>query len=103
VKAYFTSLDRLRPRGREGIYPLIPSVNAILRFTSETNGFYSWELFDIDVVVENFDIEEGSGYVDHMTFEASHEGDAFHDCAPEYLRILSKELHYRAPRWLEKQ
>jgi hypothetical protein len=103
VKAYFTSLDRPRPRGREGVYPLIPSVNASLRFTSETNGFRSWELFDIGVVVENFDTEEGSGYMDHMTFETPCEGDMYHDYAPEHLRMLSKELHLRAPRWPEKQ
>jgi hypothetical protein len=73
VKAYFTSLDRPRPHGREGVYPLIPSVSATLRFTNETNGFYSWELFDIGIAVENFQRDGRNRCKDHMTFEAVRE------------------------------
>lgn len=99
VKAYFTSLDRPRPRGIEGVYPSIPSVHASIRFTSETNGFYNWELFDIGAVIENF--EPGKVGWDEMAFDGVPTDSEFY--APEHLRMLSKELHLRAPRWPEKQ
>jgi hypothetical protein len=92
VSAFFTGIDSPRPRGREGIMPILPTATATFKLTNEANGWYSWKLISSRVKVENW---PATGTIESCLSFLGH-NDWF-KAASKNLCVLAEELQHRGP------